>query len=123
MNWTETYYQELSRKVASKFGIDECTPTKEQHTALMIAGLTGSRHKPKWLHDSWHEIMELCVKYGVTATHLEDGWNLGNVKCAGYIQGAVIQEMKSLVYYSDHNGDHSLAERIARLLALCEAEV
>jgi len=100
--WTEEQYQELSRKVAEKFGLEP----------YCIMPATMNKHIV-WLHDDWVEIMELCVKYRVGA--MQYSINKGDVA-----QAFIWQRYSSCQLTTDHNNDPSLAERVSKMLALME---
>lgn len=104
MTYTEEAKQALSRKVAEKFGIE---PSKE--VVISIGLGSGIELQDLWLHDDWHTICELCVKHGVNVYHDHE-----------VTSDVLVIGMEIKVPYSDCNGDPSLAERIARLLALLE---
>jgi len=109
MTYTEEAKQALSRKVARKFDIDACV-----QTAVFVG-----EPETLWLHDDWHILMELCVKHGVNAVHgnMETGdYPFTDVEAFKFHPDGV----SVVVNYADCNNDPSLAERIARLLALGE---
>lgn len=91
--WTQEQYQELSRKVAEKFTISEFAGGYDEYGV--------------WLYEYWHTIMELCVKHGVSCIHSSTSVSIMN-------------SWLNAENYQDHNNDPSLAERVARMLALLE---
>jgi len=117
---TEEQYQELSRKVAEKFNI---TPYQHIDTpATYCFGMQDSScsfiTKQLWLYEDWHTIMELCVNHNIFVEKIifnHDNIHYKAFHCARGFSGALLS-----VKQSDHNNDKSLAERIARMLALME---
>lgn len=114
--WTWEQYEDLSRRVAVKFGIKP--PTFDFEGSV---GQIDSDTYPVWIYNDWNTIMELCVKHGVNAEHklnteaISPVWT---VKCTFLIKGQWI-----VVRHDDHGNNPSLAERVARLLTLMEVEL
>ena len=98
--WTEEQYQELSRKVARKFDTD----------SFWIQATFIDQGQEIWLHNDWHTIMELCDKHGVYATRYSE---TAIADCSS-------SSVRKIARNSDHNNDSSLAQRVARMLALME---
>lgn len=104
MKYTEEVKQALSRRVAEKFKLQW----------YLNGGLYEyGENYDGWLHDDWHTICELCVKHRISAASSKSkvmarSWN-----------GKIVLS----VSYADCNDDPSLAERIARLLALSEVKL
>ena len=96
--WTQENYQELSKNVADKFVIP----------AYYTAPATMNKNAV-WLHSNWAFIMEKCVKSGIWASY-------SRTQVVVFSGNDMPIEQK----YKDHNNDKSLAERVARMLALLE---
>ena len=100
--WTQEQYEELSRNVAEKFN---------QYPFFDIGDISPNI---LWLYEDWERIMELCVEHWVWASHMPEP-----LLCVDYFAGS---NREGEVYYADHSNDKSLAERVARMLALLEVE-
>lgn len=112
--WTQEQYQELSRKVAEKFKLPEYSGTIDD--AGFVQAEVGQSYTGYWLHNDWHEIMQLCVKHGVYCTaHFKGKANFVMV----YFKHKGLSVCKE-IHHADHNNNPSLAERVARMLALME---
>ena len=112
--WTQEQYQELSKNVAEKFGI-------KPNTGLEYVNEQGQKlgeykYSGIWLHNNWAFIMEKCDKYKIECQSSHDdmyctAWSRLTPNSNKYIK---------VVELSDHNNDSSLAQRVARMLALME---
>lgn len=98
--WTQEQYENLSRKVAEKFSIPECK-----------VEWVDDIHFTLWLHNDWTLIMDLCVEHGV--------WSMPDDK---YVISFYRNDGISVRSIIDHSKDKSLAERVARMLALLEVD-
>lgn len=112
--WTEKDYQELSRKVAEKFGVTAHDGVIDG-TSFLTQDDTES-WESLWLHNDWHTIMELCVKHGVFTMNYT---NHTKDDCIAYFT-RTRNDKERLVVLADHANDPSLAERVARMMALLE---
>jgi hypothetical protein len=109
--WTQESYEDLSSKVANKFGIEKvryeivdayCRGSGISHRGKAVPTF---KYKEIWLHNDWAQIMPLCNQHRIYCDNAGD-----DVMCF-FATGDV----------SFHNSaDHELAERVARLLALLE---
>jgi hypothetical protein len=111
--WTKEQYEELSEKVSRKFNL-------QSYLMGVIYGY--GENYDGWLHESWSDVMELSVKYGIDAQHgpHDDVDYLTFYGVEAYKYNPTIQIITN---DADHNNDKSLSERVARMLALMEVEL
>lgn len=115
--WTKEQYEQLSRNLSSKFDL-----SPEVYNAVFVG-----EPEHVWLHDDWNEIMEMCVNHGVEAVHDYEmtieyaDSEIFKFAAARVSEIGIVTEHKE--YYSDHNNDKSLTERVARMLALMEVQL
>lgn len=102
--WNKEQYEELSRKVALKFEIEDYIFESNEGDYLVGS----NNYKDVWLHDDWDVIMELSIKYGIEISHLKHHGFCVQVKDA----------RTDIEKYEYHNNDAFLADRICRLRAL-----